>query len=206
MSLKSFIQKYQNSILVFICILVVFMILIMIRRHYNKNRGLVTVSNNGTSSSYTVAEAPDKEESIRLLAEIKSRLKYLIDYCIQQYPYHQNVQLLRQRFNPNNVQETSLYESGTSYTIDKGKELRLCLRNKPNRNKHHDINLLMFVAIHELSHIMSVTYGHNAEFQNNFKFLLEKGVECNVYSPQNYYIHPVEFCGITVNSTPLFSP
>ena len=36
----------------------------------------------------------------------------------------------------------------------------------------------MFVIIHELSHIMSKSIGHNSEFYDNFKFLLKEAVEC----------------------------
>ena len=195
------IKKHGNAIVLGI---VAILVVIFVCKWINRHRGLVTIPEK--DQTYTVAIAPDQNESIRLLSEIKSRLRYLIDYCIKQYPHHENVQLLKQRFDPNNVQETSLYESGTSYTIDKGKELHLCLRNKTAQHPHHNINILMFVAIHELAHIMSVSYGHNSEFRNNFKFLLEKAVECNVYVAENYYVHPVQFCGLTVNSTPLFDP
>ena len=39
----------------------------------------------------------------------------------------------------------------------------------------------MFVAIHELAHIASETIGHNDEFWNNFKFLLDNAVEIKIY-------------------------
>ena len=39
----------------------------------------------------------------------------------------------------------------------------------------------MFVAIHELAHIMSKTYGHNDEFRENFIFLLDNASKCGIY-------------------------
>ena len=150
-----------------------------------------------------VAVAPNKQRSANLLGEIKSRMKILIDHCDKYYGDQENVKNLVTRFDPNNIQETSLYDSGTSYTVDKGKELRLCLRDKRDL-QHHDINTLMFVGIHELAHIMSNSYGHNEEFTRNFKFLLEKAVTSGVYKAQDYQRKPVKFCGIEITSSPLF--
>ena len=185
------------------CIFVIILILLIALKLYNRRRGLTQETDNH-NQSHVVADAPNKEESVKLLGEIKSRLRRLINYCIETYPHNPNVTLLKQRFKPENVQEASLYESGTSYTIDKGRELHLCLRSKQNDFEHHDINILMFVAIHELSHIMSSSYGHNGEFTDNFKFLLEKAVESDLYVPIDYSQKPVEFCGIHVEASPLF--
>lgn len=197
-------ERYSNSLQITFAIFCVIVLFLFLLRLINKNRGIQS-KKDGNNEIQIVADAPNNEKSVQLLAEIKSRLRYLISYCIQNYPDNPNVRLLNERFDPNNVQEASLYESGTSYTIDKGKELHMCLRDKNSQHmRHHDINILMFVAIHELSHIMSVSYGHNVEFGENFKFLLEKAVECNVYVPENYAQNPVQFCGITVEASPLF--
>lgn len=197
-----FPNSNQNSNLenIVICIFTVLIILIIFRM-WNRHRGLTKLKQN--NASYTVAKAPNKEESARMLAEIRRRMKTLIDYCASQYPDDKNVKLMNKRFKPENIQETSLHDSGTSYTIDKGKELHLCLRDKTTK-KHHDVNLLMFVSIHELAHMMSSSYGHNNEFSKNFKFLLEKAVECNVYHAEDYNRNPRTFCGIKVKYSPLF--
>ena len=150
-----------------------------------------------------VAKAPNKQRSVNLLGEIKRRIKRLINQCDTYYGDKENVRNLRERFDPNNIQETSLYDSGTSYTVDKGKELRLCLRDKKTL-QHHDINTLMFVSIHELAHIMSNSYGHNEEFTRNFKFLLEQAVASGVYKAEDYERKPAKFCGIEITSSPLF--
>ena len=44
----------------------------------------------------------------------------------------------------------------------------------------------MFVAIHELSHVMTKSIGHKQEFWDNFKFLLENAKEAKIHDPQNY--------------------
>ena len=146
---------------------------------------------------------PDPETSDRLLHEIKERLRSLIQYCLVHHHDNENVHLLRDRFKPENVRETSWNEQGTSFIVEKGEEMHLCLRDKKTF-KHHNINILMFVAIHELAHVMSSSFGHNEEFRLNFKFLLQNAVDSGIYTAENYNQSPVNFCGIKVTSTPLF--
>ncbi len=186
----------------FVFALIVIFFLIFLVRLFNRKRGLTTEKDQNNQPQI-VAKSPDQAQSAQMLASIKKRLKYLINYCINKYPENERVKLLKDRFNSENIQETSFYDSGTSYTVDKGQELHLCLRNKENK-RHHDINLLMYVSIHELAHIMSVSFGHNDEFGNNFKFLLEKAVECQVYQAEDYSQNPTTFCGVHVNNNPLF--
>ena len=152
---------------------------------------------------HLVRDLPDKEEAAKMLAEIKRRLKLLIKYCIQNNAGNPDIQLLSKRFNENNIQETDLSDGGTSYSIDKGKEIHLCIRNKEDAKIHH-INLLMFVTIHELAHIMSTSYGHNNEFGENFKYLLKQAVKTGVYQAVDYSKNAVKFCGMDVNDNPLF--
>jgi len=151
---------------------------------------------------HLVRDMPDKEQAAEMLAEIKTRLQKLIDYCVTNYPNDMNVILMKKRFKPQNVQETDINESGTSYTIDKGKELHLCLRNKDDA-KLHQINILMFVAIHELAHIMATSYGHNSEFGTHFVFLLKQANKIGIYKSIDYSKNPVEFCGMDVTDNPL---
>jgi len=62
---------------------------------------------------------------------------------------------------------------------------------------------LMFVVLHEIAHIMSDSIGHNHEFKENFKFVLNKANDINLYHFINYQQHPSSYCGIKINSTPI---
>jgi len=48
----------------------------------------------------------------------------------------------------------------TSYTQNKGEKVSFCMRQKDGSDELVDINTLMFVALHEMGHIMSVSVGH----------------------------------------------
>ena len=39
----------------------------------------------------------------------------------------------------------------------------------------------MFVAFHEMAHVMSLSVGHTDEFWNNFKFILKNAIKIGVY-------------------------
>ena len=61
---------------------------------------------------------------------------------------------------------------------------------------------MMFVAIHELSHMMTIDDGHTKEFWNNFKYLLRHAIKNGVYSYQKFSENPKKYCGMTITDTP----
>ena len=62
---------------------------------------------------------------------------------------------------------------------------------------------MMFVAIHELSHLMTESIGHEPEFWENFKFLLLVGIHLKKYKNINFNKNPEEYCGTEITDTPL---
>jgi hypothetical protein len=80
----------------------------------------------------------------------------------------------------------------------------ICLRHKKGEHPFHDYNTLLFVVIHEMAHIASVSEGHNSEFITNFKWLLQKAKEFGYYDPVNYQDNPITYCGVKVTNNPYF--
>ena len=62
-----------------------------------------------------------------------------------------------------NIMETPADEKNTSYTINKGEKIVICLRSK-FLNEIHDINTIMYVVIHELAHVACPEFGHTPLF------------------------------------------
>ncbi len=170
---------------------------------YKKLMNMTTIK-TVNNEEHIVANLPDKRQSAQILSQIKLRLGRTIDYCKRADPSNESVHRLIKRFKLDNVQETSANDSGTSYTVDKGNELHLCLRNKEDKT-FHGVNLLMFVALHELAHVMSKSYGHNEEFTKNFVYLLKMSSRCGTYAPVDYSRNSQKFCGIQVNYNPMFN-
>jgi hypothetical protein len=64
----------------------------------------------------------------------------------------------------------------------------------------------MFVAIHEMGHVISKGIGHDAEFWNNMGWLLTQAERGGFYTPQNFQAHPTMYCGITITDAPRYDP
>ena len=61
----------------------------------------------------------------------------------------------------------------------------------------------MFVALHELAHIMTKSIGHTEEFWENFKFLLKESIKMNLYKKIDFQKNPHKYCGIEIKDSPI---
>ena len=157
---------------------------------------------------YLVRNEPDKLEAANLLATMKERLSRLVLYT-KEYKNKEkdetkriDIDRLVKNWRPDNISESSPNNKYTSYSINKGEKIVFCLRSKDSSKKLVDINTMMFVAIHELGHLMTESIGHTPEFWDNMKYLLERGSEIGVYVPEDYKRNPKMYCGQEINSTP----
>ena len=76
--------------------------------------------------------------------------------------------------------------------------------NQKRGNTFIDPNTLMFVALHEIAHIMTESTGHKDEVWQNFKFLQENAVKIKIYKPVDYKSKPKQYCSIEINDNPYF--
>ena len=148
-----------------------------------------------------VRDMPDKEQSSKLLNELINRMyalkKYVVDNRDKYPEYIEYINQFNENFTKSRtkIYETSLTSEYTSYSINKGEELVFCIRSKSTK-KLHDINLLMYVAVHELAHTACPETGHTPLFNKIFKFLLERAMEIHLYYYEDYSNHPIEYCGM----------
>ena len=84
--------------------------------------------------------------------------------------------------------------------MNKGEELVFCLRSKEDKH-FHDINLIMYVMVHELAHIACPEYGHTPLFNKIFTFLLKICIKIKLYKKIDFDTNPTEYCGMTVTSS-----
>jgi hypothetical protein len=117
------------------------------------------------------------------------------------------VKALMARYSPDNFVENSPSDPGgdTSYTIDKGALVALCLRERSAGAPLHDQGTISFVAIHELAHIAIDDIDHPPRFWEAFRFLLQEAHEAGVPGvTRNYSLAPLQYCGMNVNYSPLY--
>lgn len=155
-------------------------------------------------NKYCVRERKRIKEAADILATVMNKCEKLIDYMVEKYPEEASVQRLKEKFDKNKCVETLPTSELTAYSENKGQKVAFCLNKEKNGTKLIDINTLTFVALHEMAHIMSVSIGHNEEFWDNFKFLLENAVEMKIYKPIDYKTHPENYCGLEITDNPYY--
>lgn len=168
-----------------------------------KSLYLDKVESSVSGKKYYVRNLPNKEEAADKIASLGISLETLISGLDSKDPEKgEGIQRLKDSFNPDHITENIPGSMYVAYSVNKGEELSLCIREK-DTEKFIDNNIIIFVAIHELSHIMTSETGHTPLFWANMKYLLEKGSEVGIYQVQDYSKNPVNYCGMDINSSPM---
>lgn len=152
---------------------------------------------------YLVQSLPDKQQAADLLARIGANLKKLVAHLEKMVPDDPRTVRIVQNFNPDALTEGTDNTRYTSYSINKGEKIVFCLRARDGSKKLEDLNMMMFVAIHELGHIGTEEVGHTPTFWTNFKWLLEHAIDIGVYQKYDFATKPKEYCGMMVKSNVL---
>lgn len=193
----------KNIFLLIITLFIVYMCLKMIFDRHNSDVDFVKSSYD--NQEYLVRNMTDKTEAARLLSLIRERLVKLVDYLSTKYPNDERIHRLVERFDPNRLSENSANNSYTSYSVNKGEKIVFCLRQRDDKEQLLDLNTMIFVAIHELAHLMSQSIGHTKEFWENMRFLLQISLsdDLRIYQFQPYHITPQKYCGTIITDTPI---
>lgn len=182
----------------------VFVIIITVIMKGEEIMGDMTyVQSRETFLQYRVRNLPDKEEASNMLGRTHIKLRKACEILQRNHPEDERVQRLNKRFPDTTLAEADGSGNHTSYSINKGEKIVLCMRSKDGSNSFVDENLLLFVALHELSHIMTKSVGHTQEFWDNFKFVLENCQKDGLYKCIDFSKSPMPYCGITVTNSPL---
>jgi hypothetical protein len=194
----------RTDILVYALIILVFLICLKI---YSESElwTLKCIVSKVDGMKYCVRDRHHKQEAVDLLARVMQKCKKLVDYVYKKFPDNPDVQHLYNNFDPKRVSETLPTSELTAFSENKGEKIAFCLNvNKLNDNVLIDINTLTFVAIHELSHLMTTSVGHKQEFWKNFKFLLKQATQIGIYDAVDYKHSPTEYCGMQISDNPLY--
>ena len=95
------------------------------------------------------------------------------------------------KINPE-FEKIPLFSGDGAYTDNKS-EITLCLAD-PDTKQEYDPNTIMYVALHELAHVVSKGIGHGEEFRQNFSKLLLEGERLGFYDPTKPMT--TTYCGI----------
>ena len=182
-------------------ILLVIMILCFIYLNFvRKSIHLELIESDVNNKKYYVRKLPDAKEAADKLGKLSVNLRKLVDTVKNQNK--EGSQKLANNFSSDIITENIPGSMYVAYSVNKGDELSICIRDK-DTEQFIDDNTIIFVAIHELAHIMTNETGHTPKFWNNMKYLLEEANKLGLYQIVDYSENPVNYCGEEINSTPI---
>jgi len=166
---------------------------------------LVSVRSSQTNKDYLVQNLPDKQEACERMASIQTKLEKLFDRYKNDpaTAAEPRIQTMIERFKPENMCESNINDSTTSYSENKGDRIVVCLRQKTKGYPLVEENTVMFVVLHEIAHLMTFSIGHTPEFWANFRRILHDAIGVGIYQDVNYNHTPVSYCGIQITDSPL---
>lgn len=204
------------TVLIFLVILLSYYIYKFIIRKFDafsiENNILQTSSLDG-KKYYVHSKHEHMQRAADVFADIDNKINVFLTYLNDKYKNSTNSKrkevayLMITRYHTDSLRENSPLnaERDTSYTINKGDVIAVCIRSGINYGIH-DPATIMFVVLHELTHLAIKAYDHPDEFWQVFKFVLEEAELCGIYKNINFTKYPVEYCGININYSPYFDP
>ena len=174
--------------------------------YYQSSYGtLIYVKSKIDNKKYLVRNEKNKQESADKLAKINIKILNFIDNLMSKYKstkIYNSILRIKTKYNSDNISESIKNTNHTSYSVNKGEKIVLCIRQKEDES-YVDNNTMMFVILHELGHIMSKSIGHTDEFWKNFKFLLKEAEEMGIYKNVDYSKKNKRYCGMDITDNPL---
>ena len=157
----------------------------------------IDVVSTVNNKKYAVIHSGDYVAVADMLASLEDKARGFISTASVKYPNDKTIKRI-QKYWTGTISE--IPQSDTiAYAVDK-KDLFMCVRD--NAGNVQQLDDLLFVLLHELSHIMNSTYGHDAHFWKQFKRTLEMANKLGYLPYKNYDDYSVTVCGKTINANP----
>ena len=190
-------MDYFKTLIIIVLIIIILYFIISKIVFYNKSEYL---KYNTNDKYYLVKDTKNKYNKVELIDKLFNSLNILLEELKNSnYDFKDiNIEEIQEKIKNSEILE-NITDSDTSYTVNKGEKIILCLADRENDNLY-SYNLLMYVLIHELAHILNTTYGHDDNFKKTFRFILEKAIELNLYTYEDYKNNPVNYCGLILNT------
>ncbi len=193
-------MQRDKVILLLVTIIVVLVLGIQL---YDSAYARVLTKSTFDGRLYLVRDTPHKQESADALARLNERILRLIHYMdnARDMAHIGGVQRLKARYRGSETVSEGLIKHGlTTFTENKDK-ITFCLRTRDQNDQLYNDNLLMYVALHELAHIMSITLDHTPEFKDNFQYLQVCAMKLGIFQRDGLMNGgaPVEYCGLHIH-------
>lgn len=188
----------------YMCLIIMLIVIIIIFAYLrHESNDVIYVKSDIDGQLYLVRNLPDKQIACNLLAAVKRNMFTLAQYLYSNIDSYKEYKPYIQQLN-DKIYDATIMESGennvyTSYSVNKGEQIIFCLRSRGNKtNELHTLNLVMYVVLHEMSHVACPEYGHTDLFKKIFAFLVQRAIELKLYTKIDFDVHPVEYCGLMI--------
>jgi hypothetical protein len=190
-------MKREQLLKLLLFIMIIFALIIFYFYIYD---GTEFVKSNIDGKHYKVRKfGTNRQERADSLATLNDKLNVIV-LSLRGNNNPDVQRLIRNWSKGVSIKEIGNMETDAAYVINK-QYMSFCLKNTAG-----NMNLLTYVGIHELSHIMSNEIGHGSEFIKNFEFLLNYAKTLNykgspLYIPLNQIKTPDNYCGVSLENS-----
>ena len=171
------------------------------------NPDMTYIKSDIDNDFYLVRNVSDSKEASNTLARMKQNLHNLTEHlhkninADENKEYVEYIERLHNKINSIVILESTQDSIYTSYSKGKGEQIVFCVRSRKN-NDIHDINIMMYVALHEISHVACPIYdNHGPLFKKIFAFITNTAIKLNMYVKSDYKTSPVEYCGLQITES-----
>lgn len=180
----------------FIIGVMVVILLMYVKRYYGE---VEMMKSEADGRRYIVRKLPDSKQAADILARINTSLQRVVKHMRKKYPNDRSIRRMESNYNPDALSEGGAEVGYTSYSVNKGEKIVMCLRQ--SGGEFVDENVLTYVALHELAHLMTKEIGHPKPFWDNFARIVEEAIAIGVYQHVDFDNQPKPYCGITISSS-----
>lgn len=192
---------------IFIVVLIISCIIFVLYFKYT-NPDMVYVKSNLDNSYYLVRNVDDKQQAANMLSKLRINTLELSKYLYthrddkSNKEYREYIDRLYQRTPDIIFLESTQNSIYTSYSVNKGEQIVFCIRSKDLRNSIHNLNLIMYVVLHELAHVACPIYdNHGPLFQKIFLFLTSNAIKIKLYEKIDFNSKPEKYCGMMITDS-----
>lgn len=157
---------------------------------------------------YLVRNVEDKQQAANTLAKLRQNILILSDSLFaninkpENIKYKEYIIRLHNKVRSIIIIESTQDSQYTSYSINKGEQIVYCLRKRILPNGLHNINLMMYVVLHEISHVACPIYdNHGPLFREIFKFITTSAINLKLYYKIDFKNNPENYCGLLITDS-----
>ncbi len=168
---------------------------------------IVSVKSSIDGFTYKVRDMPDKQAAADMMARVRLKMNKLKLHLESTFPDKPQVKQLVRNFEAeaHRFEEATPEAEFTSYSVNKGESVYFCLRQREGSDESLvQEDIITFVAIHEMGHMITKTIGHGPDFWNNFAWLLQEAERIGLYKHRDFRAHPVSYCGMKITDQPTY--